>query len=188
MLSAFGPRSPQVQRQLHVLQRGQRGEQVEALEDEADVVAAERRSCRSPVRRAPGRQSRTLPLTAPQDAAHDREQRRLAAAGRTHEQVISPRKMSRSTSIDRDALPLRLARRSCQIAGDESMAVSWSALEHHGGIEARDLVDRDQRCPTHIADREHEHAATIGGGTRIAAPPLWLPLDRRSQLTPIAST
>jgi hypothetical protein len=76
----------QHERDGHVLGGGERGQQVEGLEDEAHVPAAEGGQLRGGELLRVFAEDAALAVRAVEDAGHDRDQRRLAAARRPHEQ------------------------------------------------------------------------------------------------------
>ena len=75
----------QAQRQRDVLGRGQRGEEVEELEDDADVVAAERRALLVGERVHVDALDLDRSLVGRLEAAEHVQERALAAAARPHD-------------------------------------------------------------------------------------------------------
>src|ERR1035437_465553 len=74
-----------IERQLHVLPRSERWEQVEALKDESDMLQAHRRKVAFLQAAHQAIVDAHLARARPQDASHDRKQRGLAAARGSHE-------------------------------------------------------------------------------------------------------
>ena len=96
-----------VERVLDVLERGQRGEEVELLEDEADRPPADRREAASGASGSTSSPSTTTrPERRREDAAEDREERRLAGARRPLERDdLAALQREGDAAQDRDGLP-----------------------------------------------------------------------------------
>ena len=109
---ARGPARAEIHRQHHVLDRGERGQELEELKDDADRAPAPRAISRSRIACTATPPTTISPRVAPIDAGEEIEQRRLAAPRLPHDadELAAPNCRARR----------RAARRSCRTAWHSS--------------------------------------------------------------------
>src|SRR5579863_1149162 len=193
--------SLEIEHQFDVLTRRQRGKQIESLKDESNVLQPQRRQVLLaqpdyfPARHAHASRRRS------QNAAHNRQQRSLAAARgpHQHEQFagmcieidaaqsqrprrtlsVSFRKLSNSncglhfcTPLHRLSFRTRAKRRWRNLLF--ACARTYPLNTIAGSIRVTLLIETSA-APTHISSVTKNIPTAIDGGIRIAAPPAWLP-------------
>src|SRR6266852_5342145 len=188
----------EIKHEPHVFSGGQRGEQVESLEHESNVLQANPRQFFLPQTRDFGPGNAHAAGRRRQNAAHDRKQRSLSAARRAHQHQQFTRMCVKinATERERPRTPLHVVFRknaNCNCGLHLSISLSKSPLirakreicnsplapRTHplntiaGSIRVTLLIETSA-APTHMSSVTKNIPTAMLGGIRIAAPPAWL--------------
>src|ERR1035438_4939296 len=183
-----------MERQLDILPRRQGREQIEALEDEAEVLQphAGQPALRQADRLTPVHLHAAV--GGLKDAAHDGQQRRLAAPRRAHQheklagihvQVHAGQRVHRGHAlavclVELSNLDHKVCPRNADL--DRPGCLSYPRKTIAGSIVVAlrmEMMD----APAHIPTASTNVPSAIPGGSRMGALPPWLPCDTTSAIT-----
>jgi hypothetical protein len=166
----------EIERERDVRFGGERREEVEALEDESNVVEPDARQILFSKRGHVAAEDVNRAAAGAENAPHDRQQCRLAAAGGPHQQDELA-----ASDVQIDAVEGAHRRFSLGVGlgdvanGDRGLGHRVHPLKTIAGSSRVTLLMDTTAAPTHIASVRTSIPAAIGAGRRIAAPPCSLP-------------
>src|SRR5712671_855294 len=187
----------EIKHELHVFSGRQRGEQVEPLEHESNVLQANPRQFFLPQTRDFGPGNAHAAGRRRQNAAHDRKQRSLSAARRAHQHQQFTRMCVKinATKRERPGTPLHVVfRKTANCNCGLHLSISFSRVPSSerseksvtrrlrrthplntiaGSIRVTLLIETSA-APTHMSSVTKNIPTAMLGGIRIAAPPAWL--------------